>query len=404
MLHPVYVSPAILEWDGELRLARWTKPAETLCGCNAWQVMGLDPRGLPFLAEPERYELLQGLERIAAGIMERDVALLRVRARDGSEQPCVWLSYPLRDGEGRITAILSIIHQATVHMALSDPAGRKETTQSHHDTMPAAGTVLPGPEEMQERIAEKMAENTPTHRPGTPAILIVEDNPINQHVTCLVLEHLGHYADTVGSGHAALQALKLNRYDIVLMDIELPGMDGMETTARIRKDLPASQQPWIIAMTSHCTEPWRTLCLQSGMNAFLQKPIAKESLALALKEATGAALLSAKDTPLHGLHATLGTDDPGVVRDIITQYLSSTAAAIITMRMKCAERNIAELARIAHMLKSSSSMLGADALSGMFMELEELAYAEKLAQAESLLTTIVAEFRRVEQRLTSESI
>lgn len=408
MLHPEHVSPAILEWDGELRLVRWSRRAETLCGCTGQQVIGLDPRGLPFLTAPDRQLLLRGLEHIAAGVADRDAALLRVRAHDGSEHHCIWLSYPLRDGNGRISAILSIIHEATAHAAPSDPAEKHEATEPYHDTITAAAAMTTVPEGMPDMPAHNVAENMPATSSAVPAILIVEDNPINQRVTCLVLEHLGYHADTVGSGHAAIQALKLRRYDIVLMDVDLPDMNGMETTARIRKELSADHQPWIIAMTAHNMQPWRTLCLQSGMNAYIAKPIAKESLALALKEAVGTVIPPPKDASLHtslqGLHNALGTDDPGVVREIIAQYLSSTTSAIIAMRMRCAERNIAELARLAHMLKSSSRMLGADALSDMFVELEDLARTEKLAQAESLLTTIVAEFRRVQQRLAPDSV
>ena len=110
-------------------------------------------------------------------------------------------------------------------------------------------------------------------------ILLAEDNIINQKVALRLLEKMGYRADVSATGYEVLEALYRQPYDVVLMDVEMPDMDGVEATRRIREQWPAAQQPYIIAMTAHAMESDREWCLDMGMDEYLGKPVRVEALA-----------------------------------------------------------------------------------------------------------------------------
>ncbi|GIV80307.1 MAG: hypothetical protein KatS3mg050_4701 [Litorilinea sp.] len=109
-------------------------------------------------------------------------------------------------------------------------------------------------------------------------ILLVEDNLVNQKVALNLLRRLDCSADVAANGLEALEALSRQSYDVVLMDIMMPEMDGLEATRRIRQEWPAERQPCIIALTANTQPEDRTRCMEAGMNAFLSKPIRVEQL------------------------------------------------------------------------------------------------------------------------------
>jgi CheY-like chemotaxis protein len=122
-------------------------------------------------------------------------------------------------------------------------------------------------------------------------ILVVEDCPINQKVMVRMLRNLGYVPDVVGDGRQALECLQRDRYDLVLMDIQLPTLDGYEATRAIRTlDTPA-RDTVVVALTATDSEgeglssdnPQRQRCLDAGMNDYLTKPISKDRLAAMLQ-------------------------------------------------------------------------------------------------------------------------
>ncbi|HSD59041.1 MAG TPA: response regulator [Methanotrichaceae archaeon] len=112
-------------------------------------------------------------------------------------------------------------------------------------------------------------------------ILLVEDNPINQKVALLMLKKLGYCADVATNGLEALKALEYHHYDVILMDIQMPGMDGIEATKRIR-EYWLNRSIIIIAITAHALEFTREDCLKAGMDGYMTKPITTEDLKAAL--------------------------------------------------------------------------------------------------------------------------
>ncbi|MBT9584451.1 response regulator [bacterium] len=116
-------------------------------------------------------------------------------------------------------------------------------------------------------------------------LMLAEDNAVNQRVCQALLERLGYTADLANNGLEAVEACKLKAYDVVLMDLQMPELDGLEATRRLRQSLPQSQQPYIIALTANVSNSDRIDCAQAGMNDFLSKPIRLTDLSEALQRA-----------------------------------------------------------------------------------------------------------------------
>ncbi len=114
-------------------------------------------------------------------------------------------------------------------------------------------------------------------------ILIVEDNTVNQKVALRLLERLGYRADTVGNGLEALSALSSRHYQLVLMDVQMPEMDGFEATRTIRNRLAPERQPKIVAVTANALKGDRELCLNAGMNDYITKPIKLDEIRDAIR-------------------------------------------------------------------------------------------------------------------------
>jgi len=125
-------------------------------------------------------------------------------------------------------------------------------------------------------------------------ILIVEDNPVNQKVACVMLQRLGHRADLAANGQEVLRAMENRAYDLVLMDIQMPDMNGIEATKHIRSRW--QQGPKIIAITSFDPEFCREQCFSAGVDDFINKPIRMNELDAAIDR--NMSLSSSKSGPL----------------------------------------------------------------------------------------------------------
>ncbi|MDJ0554911.1 MAG: response regulator [Microcoleaceae cyanobacterium MO_207.B10] len=115
-------------------------------------------------------------------------------------------------------------------------------------------------------------------------ILLAEDNVVNQKVAIHLLERIGYRADVAANGIEVLDALTRVPYDLVLMDVQMPNMDGLEATKRICQQYPEERRPWIIAMTANAMEGDRDKCINAGMDDYITKPVRREELAKALSQ------------------------------------------------------------------------------------------------------------------------
>jgi signal transduction histidine kinase/ActR/RegA family two-component response regulator len=109
-------------------------------------------------------------------------------------------------------------------------------------------------------------------------ILLVEDNVVNQKLALRLLSQMGYQADLAGNGLEAVEAVERQPYDLVLMDVQMPELDGLEATRRIVAELPAERRPWIVAMTANAMDGDRAACLEAGMKGYISKPIRVDEL------------------------------------------------------------------------------------------------------------------------------
>ena len=137
------------------------------------------------------------------------------------------------------------------------------------------------------RAADAPAAPTPTPQPAATAlrILLVEDNPINQLLALEMLSKAGYTADTANDGLEAVERVSSGHYDLILMDMQMPRLDGLEATRQIRM-LPGLRQPVIVAMTANAFREDQEACTEAGMNDFISKPIAYDRFVSTLRRAT----------------------------------------------------------------------------------------------------------------------
>ena len=136
-----------------------------------------------------------------------------------------------------------------------------------------------------QQSAPKASHDNPNLATDHPlAILLAEDNTVNQRVAILMLERLGYTADIAANGFEALDAVGRRNYDLILMDVQMPKMDGIQATTEICARVPVERRPRIVAMTANATSSDKDVCLKAGMNAFLPKPVRAADLAKTLLE------------------------------------------------------------------------------------------------------------------------
>jgi signal transduction histidine kinase/ligand-binding sensor domain-containing protein/CheY-like chemotaxis protein/HPt (histidine-containing phosphotransfer) domain-containing protein len=253
-----------------------------------------------------------------------------------------------------------------------------------------------------------MAEKLPLR------ILVAEDNSINQKVALLMLERLGYRADVAGDGVEVLEALERQSYSVVLMDIQMPEMDGLEATRHIRSRLPAERQPRIIAMTANVLQQYREACLEAGMDDFLGKPVLFPDLRAALERCAGAVPSTAPDAAaspspdlldpeqLDSLRRLGEVTGKPIVRDVVESFLEETPNRLQKMR-EALDRGDAEgLTFLAHSLKGSSAQLGALRVAAASAALEQQGKSAALEGAGGLLGDLEREVARVVPLLERE--
>src|SRR5262249_32485717 len=213
-------------------------------------------------------------------------------------------------------------------------------------------------------------------------ILLAEDNEINQKVAIRLLERLGHRADIAGDGREALARLEQASYDVVLMDVQMPEMDGLEASRAICARWPAGGRPRIVAMTAEAMPGDREQCLAAGMDDYIAKPVTLDQLREALAkcaplgaaagearpaqtsvvEALGDAVEIAID---HGVLDQLREDLGGNARlhEVIVTFLDKTPAALASLHDAARRGDADAIRRAVHMIKGTSAILGARPLA-----------------------------------------
>lgn len=257
------------------------------------------------------------------------------------------------------------------------------------------------------------------------AILVAEDNPVNRDVTAEMLKIMGYHVHAVCNGREAVEAVGTREFDLVLMDCQMPEMDGFAATAAIRareRDLKLPRMP-IVALTAHAITGDRERCLAQDMDDYLSKPFRQSQLIAVVKRWVSQDRLSPVNKPdttnqatpivaslkesvecldertLRDLRALRRPGRPDIYVDMLSRYLDSSMQYIETMERQIAAQNAIELYRTAHSLKSSSAMVGALMLADRIKKLEAIAGSGDLSSAPDIFTQVEMEYHRVKRAI-----
>ena len=238
-----------------------------------------------------------------------------------------------------------------------------------------------------KRPDDREDEQTSTESGGRRLrILVAEDNPVNQQVALGLLRKLGHSVDVVGDGAEALEAVRLLPYDLVLMDVQMPEMDGLEATRAIRAlGQPAARVP-IVAMTANAMRGDDQMCFDAGMNGYISKPVDRRKLAEALAPYSGAPEArpaaapppAPADSPavdLEVLDALAADIEADTVVEILVKFMDDARARHATARAAAPAGDLDKVRREAHTIKGAAASLGLPAVRDGCLALEQAAKA-----------------------------
>jgi CheY-like chemotaxis protein len=290
---------------------------------------------------------------------------------------------------------------------------------------PGGPAAAPAPAAPALAALTQLAEHIPLR------VLLVDDNAINQKVGRRLLSKLGYQPDVASNGLEAVEATQRQPYDLIIMDVQMPIMDGLEASRRIRARTgaappgsPVAHRPCIVAMTAGVLSGDRERCLEAGMDDYIAKPVRLEDLeaiigrcaprlhtqassATAVTPAAAPAPETSRprlepETPPVDLERLqeLTDGDPKTVRDLVGLYLQQTAEQLQNIQAALAAPSAPDLKRAAHSCAGSSATCGMNAILPPLRELERLAHEQQLDAAPRQLEQANREFGRIKAFLT----
>ncbi|MDQ3980563.1 MAG: response regulator [Actinomycetota bacterium] len=248
-------------------------------------------------------------------------------------------------------------------------------------------------------------------------VLVVEDNEINQMVAIGTLTKLGYETDVAANGREAVAAVSGQRYAAVLMDCQMPEMDGFEATREIRRREGGDRHIPIIAMTASATEADRQRCMAAGMDDYIPKPVRIESIETALEHwiRGGSPGPSQSETPAPAEEVLdlslleqlrdLGPGDDGadLFTKLVETFARESATRVAELRDAAQNGDFARLLRVAHTQRGSSAVMGAGALASACAALEAASRGSDIEEVRERLKDIEAELERATAALESEA-
>jgi len=263
-------------------------------------------------------------------------------------------------------------------------------------------------------------------------ILLAEDNIVNQKFACHLLRKLGYQnVDVVENGLEVLASLRRQSYDAILMDVQMPQMDGLTATRHICQEWEVAERPWIIAITANAMRGDREECLKAGMDYFISKPINVEDLIAALNkcqplprnpdwQSEGQDLPKTNYFPrrspksqishtksidpqaLQAISDMAGDSAAEAIVEVIDSYLEDAPQLLQAIRRAIASEDLPGLRAATHTLKSTSATLGATTLSALCKQLEAIGNVAAIRAALALAYQIEAEYESVKGVLQEE--
>jgi CheY-like chemotaxis protein len=353
----------------------------------------------------EAEDATTGLAALRGAVAERsgyDLAILDVQmpGRDGFEfateiradvsiakTPLLMLTSAGQRGDGERCRTLGI------EAYLTKPSSRA-------DLIEALGAVFAG--DAAVRGPAVITRHSIAESRRTLRILLAEDNPMNQQVATAMLVSRGHLVDTVDNGREAVAAVERAPYDVILMDIQMPEMDGFEATHAIRA-LPQGRDLPIIALTAHALSGERERCLAHGMTDYLAKPFRGHELFALIERRVEsrpvAAARAAPDPPpspdpvdLERFKNALRETGAGAaINSILDTFLSQVPGRLATLEAASQSGNADAITRAAHVLRGAAATIGARALAGLLQQVETAAQDGDVGRARGALGAVLVE-------------
>lgn len=282
-----------------------------------------------------------------------------------------------------------------------------------------SATPAPAPGTSARRL-----DGTPGGTLAGTSVLLVEDNVFSQQVGRELLESAGAAVVVAGNGSEALEQMLRRRFDCVLMDVQMPVMDGFEATRRIRAD-PVLRDTVVIAMTANAGVEDQARCMAAGMDEFLTKPVAPEHLAATIARAIERAGTGRQGAPavpqppapkvqaaapapaaeslldIGALAATFGSD-PDKMRKFAFMFLDSAREGLAEIDIALVSNDLARAGSVAHRMKSSARAVGAFSFANLCAELERHHGPGNGAQAKAMSARLRSIFARLERQVAAE--
>ena len=251
-------------------------------------------------------------------------------------------------------------------------------------------------------------------------LLLAEDNLINQKVAVAMLSGAGYQVDTVLDGAAAVLAAAAHAYDVILMDCQMPDLNGYEATAAIRAQEGADRHTPIVALTAGARQEDRELCLAAGMDGYLAKPISKDALlALVARSMNkGVASISSQSRVGHTSAAEFAIDhaefdelrllaeatEHDFVADLIDQFVEQTDLLLRDLREASSNGDASAVGHIAQSIKGSGAQLGGRRLAMSCDHLEETATTGGLSHSPDDLAQVERDYAELRDALTEQRL
>ncbi len=315
----------------------------------------------------------------------KELVLDMRRQRGSGNVPCILLSslkqqasYSQNIPSGFIACLAKPVHYQQLHGILA--------------------TVLKG-----ERVTDKLLRSTGRIDTGfgqrrPMRILLAEDNIINQKVATRILSQMGYRPDVVQDGVEVLQALDRAKYDVILMDVQMPNMDGLEATRQIRKLHTGAKRPWIIAMTANAMDTDRNNCFTAGMDGYLSKPVRIEALEAELTRSSEN-IGQIVDFSVLARFGEMTGSGAEAVRELIDIFSEETPQALQQIRHDISGRRPQGISIQAMQLGRACSNFGAERLQLLCSSLQAAGKAGDFSLATEFVDRMEKEFEIVKTTL-----
>ncbi|AVH62231.1 multi-sensor hybrid histidine kinase [Nostoc sp. 'Peltigera membranacea cyanobiont' N6] len=283
----------------------------------------------------------------------------------------------------------------------------------------AGAQVLASVQELQVRNSENNCDYRPSDLPKL-RILLTEDNLVNQKIALKQLQSLGYSADVANNGKEALHLLEKIPYDLILMDCQMPILDGLETTKQIHRwqesNFASGRRPVVVAMTANAMKEDKQMCLDAGMDDYLSKPVMKEKLAATLEHwarmifrveetdildrTVSTTNIGSVDLPIdwERLHQ-LSENNPEFELELLQIFIEDIQPRLEAVKIAIASHDFDQIALQSHQIKGASVNIGAITMHLLAEKLEQLAYNQEDRGTNNLILGLEEFVKRIQEFL-----